>query len=79
MASIQVTVGPLTAELEIPNTGDVNKAAQYDIMYRIAMELFQRTALVDHQTEKLAVLSELLLAINAARDAALPAVSVTSE
>ncbi|MFC2031567.1 hypothetical protein ACFLWA_12680 [Chloroflexota bacterium] len=77
--TISVTVGSVTASLDIPNTGQVNAATAYDVMYQTALDEYQLEAIFQHDAAELAALSALLLAIKAARAAALPALTLTPE
>ena len=84
MANIKVQVAGYEAELDIPDDDQVADAARYTAMLTLTADFFQLTAndkdLDEHdRANRLSALSALLLAIIAARDAALPAVSLTLE
>lgn len=84
MASITVIAGGYEAELDIPDDDQVADSHRYAAMLRIAKAHFHTIATdarlsTEERANKLAALSALLLAILAARDAALPALTLNPE
>jgi hypothetical protein len=84
MASIKVIAAGYEAEMDIPDDDQVADSDRYELMIRIAKTAFVDLADDAHlgtaqRADRLAAVSALLMAIVAARDAALPALTLTPE
>ena len=81
MATITVIAAGYEAELDVPDDSQVMDALRYQTMLTTTAELFQIVASNDatDRNNQLTALAALQVAIDAARDAALPALSLTPE
>jgi hypothetical protein len=84
MASIKVIAAGYEAELDIPDDDQVANSDRYELMLRTGRRAFQAIAIdasigEGTRTNQLAAVSALLLAIIAARDAALPELTLNPE
>ena len=82
MASIKVIAAGWEVELEIPDDEQVMHALRYQTMLSITAETVQTTANDsaidrDERANKLTALAALQVAIDAARDAALPILQIS--
>ncbi len=76
--TIEVTAAGYTASMDVPTKQQLEDAQAYSLMLTIAAEQFQIKARSDRDDEVTAI-AALQLAINAARDAAIPALQLTPE
>ena len=87
MTSIKVTAAGYEVELDIPDDSQVMHALRYETMLTITAEAFQSVANAPsspgpgsaQRANQLTALAALQAAIDAARDAALPGLTLTPE